>query len=116
MAATIADILSKKFPETLWTVTERDYNSLIWYPENTQPKPTAEEIFQYEDEVDLEVRWDKVRIRRNKFLTVCDWTQLPDSPLTLEKKAEWTTYRQQLRDITLQQVEPEQVIWPISPA
>lgn len=116
MAASIADILSKKFPNTLWTVTERDYNSLIWYPENTQPKPTEEDIFQYDAEVDLAVRWDKVRARRNKLLTLCDWTQLPDSPLSLEKKTEWITYRQQLRDITSQQVEPEQVIWPTSPA
>ena len=28
-----------------------------------------------------------------------DWTQLPDSPLTDTKKAEWATYRQQLRDM-----------------
>tara|TARA_R100001443_G_C3274451_1_gene158805 strand:- start:151 stop:345 length:195 start_codon:yes stop_codon:yes gene_type:complete len=29
-----------------------------------------------------------------------DWTQLPDSPLTDEKKAEWNTFRQAWRDIT----------------
>ena len=37
---------------------------------------------------------------RDIKLKRCDWTQATDSPLSDEKKAEWATYRQQLRDIT----------------
>ena len=37
---------------------------------------------------------------RNKKLAKCDWTQAPDSPLSDEKKKEWATYRQKLRDLT----------------
>tara|TARA_Y100000114_G_scaffold28324_1_gene24075 strand:+ start:271 stop:489 length:219 start_codon:yes stop_codon:yes gene_type:complete len=37
---------------------------------------------------------------RNKKLAKCDWTQAPDSPLSEEKKKEWATYRQKLRDLT----------------
>tara|TARA_R100000697_G_scaffold89324_1_gene101175 strand:+ start:313 stop:531 length:219 start_codon:yes stop_codon:yes gene_type:complete len=37
---------------------------------------------------------------RNKKLAKCDWTQAPDSPLSDEKKKEWATYRQTLRDLT----------------
>ena len=37
---------------------------------------------------------------RNKKLAKCDWTQAPDSPLSDEKKKEWATYRQALRDLT----------------
>jgi hypothetical protein len=111
----IADILQYKFPGTLWTVTERDYNSLIWYPENTQPKPTEAEIWQYETEVNLLVQWDKVKNKRNKLLILCDWTQLPDSPLTTEQKSAWATYRQELRDIPQQQVDPYHVVWPLAP-
>jgi hypothetical protein len=36
---------------------------------------------------------------RNKLLSECDWTQVPDAPLTEEKRAEWRTYRQALRDL-----------------
>lgn len=36
---------------------------------------------------------------RNIKLKRCDWTQAVDSPLSDEKKAEWATYRQQLRDL-----------------
>ena len=41
----------------------------------------------------------KLRTIRGGILMGSDWTQFPDSPLTTEQKAEWTTYRQALRDI-----------------
>lgn len=40
-----------------------------------------------------------VRRKRNILLEESDWTQVPDSPLSDSKKAEWATYRQQLRDM-----------------
>tara|TARA_R100000664_G_C2740609_1_gene129156 strand:+ start:130 stop:348 length:219 start_codon:yes stop_codon:yes gene_type:complete len=40
------------------------------------------------------------RAVRNKKLVDSDWTQSPDSPLSEEKKKEWATYRQALRDLT----------------
>lgn len=42
---------------------------------------------------------ETVREVRNRLLQQSDWTQLPDSPLTEAKRAEWATYRQALRDI-----------------
>lgn len=53
---------------------------------------------------------------RNKMLTECDWTQLPDTPLSTEKKAEWTTYRQALRDITADPLFPTYHRYPVIPA
>lgn len=113
--ATITDILVKKYQNSLWTVSGDDYNSLIWYPENTLPKPTEAELRVFDEEVSLEVRWDKVKIKRNKLLVACDWTQLSDSPLNVEQKSAWTTYRQALRDVPQQGVEPENVTWPTQP-
>ena len=43
--------------------------------------------------------WDDIIDKRNSKLRDSDWTQIPDSPLTAEKKAEWAAYRQALRDI-----------------
>lgn len=40
------------------------------------------------------------RLRRNAFLAETDWTQLNDVALSSETKALWTTYRQELRDMT----------------
>ena len=38
-----------------------------------------------------------LRNTRDAFLRESDWTQVPDSPLSDSKKAEWATYRQTLR-------------------
>jgi len=40
-----------------------------------------------------------LRSERNNLLKSCDWTQFSDSPLSNDKKQEWSTYRQQLRDL-----------------
>lgn len=40
-----------------------------------------------------------IRERRNQLLSESDWTQLVDSPLSPEKRAEWCQYRQMLRDM-----------------
>ena len=54
-----------------------------------------------------------VRLQRNALLVQTDWTQLPDVPE--ETKARWAPYRQQLRDVTLQEGFPYNVIWPTEP-
>ena len=48
----------------------------------------------------LEQALNNLRVERNFLLADSDWTDLPNSPLTDEKKSEWQTYRTNLRDIT----------------
>jgi hypothetical protein len=55
---------------------------------------------------------DDARRKRNRMLASCDWTQLPDASVDASK---WTAYRQALRDITLQDGFPENIIWPDMP-
>jgi hypothetical protein len=66
------------------------------------------------EEIDerLSDKWEEVRLERNRLLSESDWTQLPDSPL-LDVDG-WKVYRQDLRDVTLQQ-NPFQIIWPDKP-
>jgi len=59
--------------------------------------------------------WNCIRSQRNVKLRLCDWTQLPDSPLSPSEKLEYQNYRQALRDITLQ-LDPKSVIWPTEPS
>lgn len=58
--------------------------------------------------------WVSVRGQRNTQLAECDWTQLPDAPLTNVQAANWATYRQALRDIT-DQADPFSITWPEKP-
>ena len=57
-------------------------------------------------------QWDAIRIVRNRLLAECDWTQIPDAPLTEEQKEAWREYRQALRDIPQTFATPDEVVWP----
>lgn len=66
-----------------------------------------------------EDKLDTLRSMRTQLLLESDWTVLPDSQLSDQKKAEWITYRQELRDIT---ISPDLTIdnlenfaWPTPP-
>ena len=62
---------------------------------------------------------EELREMRNSALQWCDWTQVPDSPLSSEQRSEWQMYRQQLRDLpndyaTITSLE--QVNFPTAPS
>ena len=61
---------------------------------------------------DLDQIATEIRAQRNAILQQSDWTQVADAPVD---QATWATYRQSLRDITLQDGFPENVIWPTPP-
>ena len=42
---------------------------------------------------------EQVRVFRNSLLKDSDWTQNADNGLSAEKKIEWQTYRQELRNL-----------------
>ena len=67
---------------------------------------------QSEIDYRLENQWFAVRQIRNELLVECDWTQLNDISQTT--KDVWSTYRQQLREITNQQ-NPFNIEWPVKP-
>jgi hypothetical protein len=59
-----------------------------------------------------------VRKPRNYDLAMSDWTQMPDVPLSAEKKAEWAVYRQKLRDMTTTYAniqDPSEIVVPVKP-
>ncbi|HOB44347.1 MAG TPA: tail fiber assembly protein, partial [Bacillota bacterium] len=61
---------------------------------------------------DPDNQWAAIRIVRNRLLAECDWTQIPDVPLTEEQKEAWREYRQALRDIPQTFATPDEVVWP----
>ena len=60
----------------------------------------------------------KIRNQRLFMLRDCDWTVVADSPLSDAKKAEWSTYRQALRDLPSQYTDSDNfddVVFPTQP-
>lgn len=58
----------------------------------------------------------EARERRNKLLEEIDWTQTIDAPISAASREALRTYRQQLRDITVQEDFPYNIAWPERPA
>ena len=64
----------------------------------------------------------EMRRVRDSMLVDSDWTQASDSPLSDDKKTEWATYRQALRNLPLnakpkldENVNLTGVTWPTRP-
>ena len=62
-----------------------------------------------------EQKWEIIRNRRSRLMFETDWTQVPDCQLSDGKKAEFTNYRQILRDIPQTYSKPDDVVWPVKP-
>ena len=57
------------------------------------------------------VEWRDLRNTRDRLLTATDWWATSDRSMT----AEQTAYRQALRDLPANTVDPANPVWPIKP-
>ena len=82
--------------------------------EVTQTTLTAEEIAEREayarDVLPVE-QMRELRLRRNQLLTETDYLALADLTLTDEMR----DYRQALRDLPANTVDPANPVWPVKP-
>ena len=92
-------------------ITEREF---------TDEEVAALEAAAVEADKDL----TNIRGERNGYLNTSDWTQGSDSPLSNSKKAEWVTYRQELRDFLDGKTKQSEftkdsdgiIVWPTQPS
>lgn len=86
----------------------RQLNGRIEQYAEAAPVPAVPEPTEEQQEM-------QIRSQRNSLLSLSDWTQLADAPLTAEQKQEWAEYRQALRDVPEQADFPDAVVWPSAP-
>ena len=60
--------------------------------------------------------WNAKINTANELLSKSTWTQLPDSELSMSKRLEWQAYRDNLRSIQDDFINPDDVIFPTEPA
>jgi len=74
---------------------------------------TAEEIAEIEARQALvpALQMEQLRAKRNQLLTETDYLALADSTLTDEMR----DYRQALRDLPANTVDPANPVWPVKP-
>lgn len=84
---------------------------------------TAEEIAEreaYERDVLPGILWQQLRTRRNQLLAETDWVTLQALDKSIDGFAiqlpqVWMDYRQALRDLPANTVDPANPVWPTKP-
>ena len=84
---------------------------VLEWMDQTQTEPTTAEIDAEVIRLTAEQPWAELRQRRNQLLTETDYLALSDSTLTDEMRS----YRQALRDLPANTVDPANPVWPVKP-
>ena len=124
MNYTITEALILLKPEARWVCRGDTYAGLEWLDE-TQTKPTEEEINAKIAELEAAEPARQVREIRDRLLAESDWTQSRD--VVLLNDTTWKQYRQDLRDLPASasftpkldsngNLDMSSVTWPLKPS
>ena len=124
MSFNITDALLALKPESGWVLNGNNYSDLEWLDE-TQIKPTEEEINAKIAELETAEPARQVREIRDRLLAESDWTQNRD--VVLLNDTTWKQYRQDLRDLPASasftpkldsngDLDMSSVTWPLKPS
>ena len=117
-------IIDNLCPDSFFTISENDYSTLVWSTNNTNSKPTEDEIISKNTDMINTFALDHLRMERDRLLNESDRYSLPDFPHANDTiKNSWLIYRQNLRDITTQNPtinletgELSNITWPTPPS
>ena len=124
MKITIIEALTSLKPNSQWNLIGFDYSGLEWLDE-TQTKPTEDEINAKIVELNAQEPFRLLREERNKRIAETDWTQLKDIDLDIIRERNWKNYRQALRDLPAKSnpkldnygnLDMTSVTWPDKPS
>ena len=124
MNYTITEALTLLKPEARWVCRGDTYAGLEWLDE-TQTKPTEDELNAKVAELEAAEPARQVREIRNRLLAESDWTQNRD--VVLLNDTTWKQYRQDLRDLPASasftpkldsngNLDMSSVTWPLKPS
>jgi hypothetical protein len=65
------------------------------------------------DTIPMEYVWERLRVRRDALLKRTDYRMIADAPWD---RAPWEAYRQALRDLPANTVDPRTAVWPEAPS
>ena len=125
MKLTLADAITALRPNSGYILRGNTYSGLEWDSDNTQTKPTEDEINAKLVELEKEQPFKLLREERNRRLAECDWVVTKYAEYGYNIPKEWRTYRQALRDLPSITYKPEltefgslkmdSVAWPTPP-
>ena len=111
-------------PNAQWHMIGAEYSNIYWDDE-TQTKPTEQEVNNKIEELKISEPFRLLREIRNKLIAETDWTQLKDIELDIIRERNWKNYRQALRDLPAKSnpnlddfgnLDMASVTWPTKPS
>ena len=111
-------------PNAQWHMIGAEYSNIYWDDE-TQTKPTEQEVNNKIEELKISEPFRLLREIRNKLIAETDWTQLKDIDLDIIRERNWKNYRQALRDLPAKSnpklddyggLDMKSVVWPDKPS
>ena len=111
-------------PNAQWHMIGTEYSNIYWDDE-TQTKPTEQEVNNKIEELKISEPFRLLREERNKLIAETDWTQLKDIDLDIIRERNWKNYRQALRDLPAKSnpkldingdLDMSSVSWPTKPS
>lgn len=84
---------------------------VIEFYQHADPQPTEEELQSEIARLEAEQPWNELRQKRNQLIEETDYLALSDTTLSPEMAA----YRQELRDLPANTVDPVNPVWPVKP-
>ena len=125
MKLTLADVITALRPNSGYILRGNTYSGLEWDSDNTQTKPTEDEINAKLVELEKEEPHRLLREERDRRLTACDWVVAKHTEHGKMVPEDWKIYRQALRDLPNISYRPEltefgslkmdSVAWPTPP-
>ena len=111
-------------PNAQWHMIGAEYSNIYWDDE-TQTKPTEQEVNNKIEELKISEPFRLLREIRNKLIAETDWTQLKDIDLDIIRERNWKNYRQALRDLPAKSnpklsedgnLDMSSITWPDKPS
>jgi hypothetical protein len=110
----VPEAISSLAPHAEYYLVGDGLDGLEWLDENIE-RPTDEAILAEAARLEA-VAPTAVKLERNRRLTVSDWTQIADVPMSDSLRAAWSVYRQSLRDLDVSGNDFAALVWPTPPS
>ena len=96
----IKDVISLVKPDCNWSMTDNNYDTLVWEIANSKSKPTHNELLEKVNELNNIKPLEVLREKRNELLDQTDKYMVSDFAYEVSTtKEDWISYRQELRDL-----------------
>ena len=99
-------------PGKEWTIQG---TRVVWHGSRSG-RPTQATISARVAELEAAQPLQDLRAERNKRLAACDWVAIRAAETGIAAPADWTAYRQALRDVPASYGSLNDVVWPASPS